>query len=166
MSVSSNRDPAERLSASAKPVRHHSGREIAFAFFATPLMAIAAGTVLFWNKAELDTVSNDLGFLAFWIVIGSFFAAPTTLIGLPVIGVYIPRSSARPVALAFAGFVLGWLTMMFWAFVFFGMRYYSQLQNGYLDHQFISFCMVGAVCGAVTGLAMGLITLLGWKADA
>jgi len=56
------------------------------------------------------------------------------------------------------GFGLGWMTMMFWVFLFFGARYYQMLLHGYAIHGFILFCLVGAVCGALSGLLMSSIT--------
>lgn len=138
--------------------------EAIIGLIATPLAAIAGGSlltiVLHFPKFAVDRATDVLGLFVFFGLFGSFFAAPTTLFGLPAVSIFVPRSTpGRPLLLAAAGFGLGWLTMMVWSLLFFGPRVYARLGNGYEAKALASFCLVGAVCGAVTGLMMGLLTL-------
>jgi hypothetical protein len=152
----------------ARPVYRDRAKETVIGLVSTPLAAIAGGFALnlflAFPKFRVETATDILSGIAFYGLFGSFFACPTTLFGLPVVSVYVPRAlPARPLVLAFAGFVLGWLTMMVWSLLFFGPNIYGRLQYAYASRALASFCFVGAACGALTGLAMGLLTR--WDTD-
>jgi hypothetical protein len=146
-----------------RPKAHITGVGILVGMAATPIAAVVGGFALYFSlslpKARMNSAFDVFALAMFYLIFGSFCASPTTLIGLPTIAAYLPLSPARPVILTTARFLLGWLTMMFWALLLFGIRYYQRLQYGYAAPAFTSFCLVGALCGAVTGLAMGWITL-------
>jgi hypothetical protein len=154
---------ARAAQAATPPVSHGRAAEAVIGLIATPVAAIAGGAALqvFLNlpKFKIQGATDVLAMIAFYGLVGSFFASPTTLFGLPIVSIHLPRSSpSRPLALTAAGFALGWLTMMLWSLLFFGVRFYARLQYAYAAKTLASFCLIGAVCGAVTGLVMGLVT--------
>lgn len=155
--------PPDRAATAAPAANRDRAAEFLIGILATPIAAIAGGFALtlflHFPRFRVESATDILGGIAFWGAIGSFFACPTTLFGVPVVSIYLPRSSpTRPLVLAFAGFVLGWLTMMVWSLLFFGVQFYARLQYAYAAHALAAFCLVGALCGAATGLAMGLLT--------
>jgi hypothetical protein len=124
------------------------------ALICTPLAGILAGFIYSATgilKGMPHNPRETITAIILFVLLGSFFAAPTTLIGLPLIAYNLPKNDRRlSLKLALSGFALGWITMMGWC-AFWGLYRLHGLDR---IVALSAVCIVGALCGAITGWLM------------
>lgn len=152
---------ANLSSASANASSQHELKMPSFliGLICTPLMGLFGCVLVVGTHLLKLRISSGGDFLAA-LLFGSLMAAPTTLVGLPLLAVRAAaHDPSRRLRLALGGLILGWLTMFAWLLILVvipgllgsGSRGFATMVD------FVSaIALIGAFCGGLSGAAFAI----------